>query len=276
MTRLKAILVFVVAIGCAVQPAFVHGKAALKQQAIVFIQVDCEDPKTGAISTDKGTGFIVEKSGFLVTASHVISCWDSEAKRQLQRERITVRFGSPWEEPGHQAEHVRSDDAADVAILKVLGAPKEYPTLEVCSLWKPAPELQLIAAGFPKGGSYQPVPVMIGNSEHAGFWSAQAPFARGMSGGPVAYEGIVVGLVKGGRIGAIGTITPIYRATTVLANEVLLQMGNCGQYGTKAVLPRNAPIPVSNSSSLNKDRPGCKVLFIDNSVSPPRTEKICE
>jgi hypothetical protein len=203
----------------------------LNQNAVVYIAVSCEDPHTGAISEPKGTGFIIDESGYIITAFHVISCWDQNSKVTFQRKEIAAHLGSPAE-PARPAQIVRSDEQADIALLMLQGAPRQYPALKICSLRNPPAGMPFLAAGFPEGMDYQPVEGMIGNLVAAGGgWSATAPFAPGMSGGPVTYKGSVVGLIKGGvkDVIAVNTIIPLYKARSMIESETGKDLAACGQ-----------------------------------------------
>ena len=227
-------LTALLAVGAWALPA--HSASGLNQTATVAIEVSCEDPQTGAIVEPKGSGFFVEESGYILTAFHVISCWDPQTSKLFNRKAIAVRIGSP-SEPPRSAEPVRSDDQADIAILKLLGVPAKYPTLKPCSLRNPPAEMSFLAAGFPEGQGYQPVDGRIGNLDAAaGGWSAAADFARGMSGGPVAHNGFVVGLIKGGLkdVAAVRTIIPIYKAASIIELQTGKKLSDCRDAETES------------------------------------------
>ena len=210
--------------------AISYGQNGLNQAATVFIRVECEDEKSGAIAEPIGSGFIVDEAGYIVTAHHVVSCLDPNTQKQAKLKAILVRLGSPKEPPDREAVLIKTDEQSDVAVLRISGAPRNYPTLTLCSLWNPAAGLRFMAAGFPEGREYQPVEGIIGNTgAEGGRWSAASPFASGMSGGPVVHKGSVIGIVKGGarEIAALRTITPIHKAKYLLETETRVVLRPC-------------------------------------------------
>jgi Trypsin-like peptidase domain len=224
---LSVIIVFIVYF--LINSTVSHGQSGLNQQATVLIQVSCQDTNNGAINDEKGTGFVIERSGYILTALHVVACRSQNQKKQLKRESITVQFGSP-SASRLPADLIKYDDQSDVALLKIHGNPGVYPSLKACSLRSPPAETQFVAAGFPEGRGYQPVGGIIGNTEgEGGKWSVASPFSAGMSGGPVAHEGYVVGLVTGGfeNVIAARTVTPIYKALQLIESETGERIPRC-------------------------------------------------
>jgi Trypsin-like peptidase domain len=206
-----------------------HGNAGearaqeINQDAMVSLTVKCLDKNTGAIRDARGTGFIVSKEGYVLTAHHVLACTfkDGDTLKELSRTGIFGRIGSIHEPPERQLEPVRLDAQGDVAVLKIRGT-SQYPSLALCIPNTPKVESTFSAAGFPEDSDYQPITGIVGNNNAlGGRWAAAAPFVAGMSGGPVVQNGHVVGLIKGGRenVEAIRTITPLFLAKSAIESS---------------------------------------------------------
>jgi tetratricopeptide (TPR) repeat protein len=216
--------------------AFVDGfcqspsPAEIARSSVVYIYFDVTDPATGAKSTIQGTGFVVSKSGHVLTASHLFREWKNQ--RDVDKTQNEIR-GSLRGKVGTVTEAplilgiVKPGDAdfEDVALLKLPDTGKDYGPAPVCmhsSSDNPAPALgdSFFAYGFPKNNNFQPVSGILGlNDATGGRWSASSAFTFGMSGGPVyTIKGIVMGLVKGGLDGtdAVQWITPIQFAAPLL------------------------------------------------------------
>lgn len=203
----------------------------IEQAAIVHLQVDCESQETGELWSPTGSGVIVDSKGFVLTAHHVISCFNVIASTQMKRKGIRVRIGSPKEPPDREVSVVSSDSEVDAAILKILGLPQTFTMLGLCAWRDPRPGSAFKAAGFPHGRGFQITDGILGNQdEPGGRWAAASLFASGMSGGPIIRNHKVVGLVKGGERGepSLRLITPIQRAAKLLEQELGIKLSNCG------------------------------------------------
>lgn len=239
----------------------------INPHALVFIQLECVDA-LGIPSEPTGSGFIIEKSGYIATAHHVVRCWDEKTRRSYAPKKIVARRGGP-SEPERPADIIKTSEDDDVAILKLRGAPRTYPTLQVCSLRNPKLGTEFKGAGFPEGSELQAVSVTFGNVTGR-FWSVAAPFAPGMSGGPIANQNGVIGLVKGGRqnVQAIRQMIPIHVAGNMIKDAAGIELRDCGAD------------PVDRGGGTTTVASPCKkgqqeILFTDYSVIPPRTEKRC-
>ncbi len=195
----------------------------INQDAMVSLTVKCLDENTGAIRVSRGTGFIISDEGYVLTAHHVLACRfkDGDDVSNLRRTGIFGRIGSIHEPPDRTLELVKLDAQSDVAVLKILGT-SQYPSTTLCIPDAPKAGSTFSAAGFPEDSDYQPITGTYGNTNaKGGRWAAAAPFAAGMSGGPVFQNGQVVGLIKGGRenVEAIRTITPLFLAKSVIESS---------------------------------------------------------
>jgi len=207
---------------------------AIDQLSAVYIEATCTNSDTGAIVTSQGSGVIVSATGHVLTAYHVIECWLDQLVQERLTRRPSGRVGSLHEQ-ARDLDVVRYDAAADVAVLKFLGAPgaRAYRAAPLCALRDPKPGTRFTAAGFPLGQDYQPVDGQIGNlSAGGGRWAASAAFAQGMSGGPVFFDGQVVGLVRGGFENDSNTvrhITPIHLSASLVRDAVGIDLPACSQ-----------------------------------------------
>lgn len=207
---------------------------AIDQLSAVYIESTCTDSNNGETRTSQGSGVIVSATGHVLTAYHVIQCWLDQLTQERLKTRPKGRVGSLYEQ-ARDLDVVRYDAAADVAVLKFLGAPgaRNYRVAPLCSLRDPKPGTRFTATGFPLGQDYQPVDGQIGNvSAGGGRWAASVAFAYGMSGGPVFFDGQVVGLVKGGfkdDSNTVRYITPIYLGASLVRDAVGIDLPECSQ-----------------------------------------------
>jgi len=205
--------------------------------ALAYVEVVCQDPATGVQTEQKGSGFSITKSGDLVTAYHVVSCFDAKSKTRFDLSSLTVRFRSPNDPRLWKARVFDQNRKADVAILKIYGEGSSFAKLDACSLVAPTSGAKMIAHGYPQGQGHQPVPVVFGNAE-GGEWFATAPFTGGMSGGPVFLGNQVVGIVKGGaaEVEAIRTISPLFRVKSMLS-DAGFELPTCQPENPSTVTP---------------------------------------
>lgn len=204
---------------------------AVVQEAVTYLTVECEDPENGEVTEPVGSGYVFKKTGYILTAFHVVSCIDPKTKKRLQRKSVSARLGSTEAVPAYKVQVEKFNEQDDVAVLRILGAPKSFDRLNTCALRDVTPGTSFLAAGYPEGEDYQPVDGRVGSVDAKGLWSAAAPFARGMSGGPVVVDNAVVGLVKGGLQGvdAARKVIPIQRAASLMQEAAGLFLDNCGK-----------------------------------------------
>jgi hypothetical protein len=183
------------------------GKSA--QQSIVYVYYDLPGSALASGRHIQGTGFVISKRGYLLTAAHLFEDWaklspTDQAAHPIQGalrsnpafvhgvvfKLISVHLGDPKNE--------------DVALFKIpedqVG--QEFPWAPIClSQQLPSVNDSLQAFGFPLDQDFQGKPVTLGKMDaQGGRWAADSPFTFGMSGGPVYWRGNVVGLVEGGVI----------------------------------------------------------------------------
>jgi serine protease Do len=163
-----------------------------------------------------GSGFIVDKSGYIVTNNHVVQ----------DGKKITVRLPDGREFDGHV---VGADQATDVAVLKVK-SDKPLPAVEFADDRQVRVGDWVIAVGNPFGlsntvtaGIVSSIGRDVGNGPYTDFLQIDAPINRGNSGGPTFnLQGRVIGMnsmifsPSGGSVG-IGFAIPSSTVRDVIA-----------------------------------------------------------
>jgi serine protease Do len=154
-----------------------------------------------------GSGFIIDKSGYIVTNNHVVA----------DGKKITVKLPDGRE---FTAKLLGSDDATDIALLKVK-SDKPLPTVEFGDDHTVRVGDWVIAVGNPFGlsntvtaGIISSIGRDVGNGPYTDYLQIDAPINRGNSGGPTFdLEGKVIGMnsmiysPSGGSVG-IGFAIP--------------------------------------------------------------------
>jgi serine protease Do len=163
-----------------------------------------------------GSGFIVDKSGYIVTNNHVVQ----------DGKKITVKLPDGREFDGHV---VGADQATDVAVLKVK-SDKPLPAVEFADDRQVRVGDWVIAVGNPFGlsntvtaGIVSSIGRDVGNGPYTDFLQIDAPINRGNSGGPTFnLQGRVIGMnsmifsPSGGSVG-IGFAIPSSTIRDVIA-----------------------------------------------------------
>jgi S1-C subfamily serine protease len=221
------------------------------RNSIVYLIFEVTDPKTKAKAAVQGTGFIVSKQGFVLTAAHLFRDWRAQTEVDKASNQIQ---GSLGDKPGYAAGNtlilqpinIGDPDQEDVALLKLPDpGDHSYPQAHIC-FSKPFPQVgdSLRAFGFPMGQNFQPVPVTLGTrNAPGGRWAATSPFTFGMSGGPVySLQGLVFGLVQGGfDTEAVKWITPIRYAKNLLDKADGFSEWCAAQDTVDCILHRSTP-----------------------------------
>ncbi len=275
------------------------------QRSIVYIRFDVTDPKTGAKSTLQGTGFIVSRSGYVLTASHLFRDWGKQTDVDKKQNLI---WCSLRDKPGYVLEsplimrivNLGNPESEDVALLKLPDLAQGYTPVSVCL--REASDAALgenfVAFGFPLDQNFQPVQGILGTTNApGGRWAAAAPFTYGMSGGPVyTNRGFILGIIKGGlEADAVSWITPIQ-----LAIGLLTQAGYQEDCAGPRIIKQPPTVPsaygltfektvwkhryldangdyqgeqeyfVKNTSDVNiKKLPPCELTWFGSLVEPP-------
>ena len=111
------------------------------QKSIVYISFKVTDPNTGAKSTIQGTGFVVSKNGFVLTAAHLFREWRKQGTIDKTNNEIKASlYDKPGFVPGNQNPmtvqviDAGDPDVEDVALLEIAipiageGMPRWGPT----------------------------------------------------------------------------------------------------------------------------------------------------
>jgi serine protease Do len=163
-----------------------------------------------------GSGFVVDKSGFIVTNNHVVQ----------DGKKITVKMPDGRE---YDAHVVGADQATDVAVLKVK-SDKPLPAVEFADDRQVRVGDWVIAVGNPFGlsntvtaGIVSSLGRNVGNGPYTDFIQIDASINRGNSGGPTFnLQGRVIGMnsmifsPSGGSVG-IGFAIPSSTIRDVIA-----------------------------------------------------------
>jgi hypothetical protein len=143
------------------------------------------------VTISSGTGFVVSRSGDILTNYHVIK----------ECERIAVQAGNT---PAGEADLSSRDDANDLALIRVKTAPASI------AVFREGPPVRLgehvIALGYPLFGvlassailSEGSVSALAGLFDDSRYYQISAPVQPGNSGGPLLdTSGHVLGIVSG-------------------------------------------------------------------------------
>ena len=182
-----------------------------------------------------GTGFVVSRTGIVVTNLHVV-----ENSRQIE-----VRFAS-----GEQAEASLSmvHSSLDLAYLEVSG-PAEFTPIAIGDSDEIRVGEDIVAIGFPLGASFGDEPTVttgIISSRRDDALQTDALLNPGNSGGPLLDAcGSVVGVISS-RVESTDTGRPVTGISFAIPiNEVKQQLAGFIDAGTPACLPGVTPAQVA-------------------------------
>ncbi len=181
-----------------------------------FNQFGNGQPQRPRKAVAMGSGFVIDKSGLIVTNNHVID----------KAQKITVKFTDGRELDAHL---VGTDPATDIAVLRVK-SDKPLPSVEFVDDHQVRVGDWVIAVGNPFGlsntvtaGIVSSIGRDVGNGPYTDFIQVDAPINRGNSGGPTFnLQGKVIGMnsmifsPSGGSVG-IGFAIPSSTIRSVVA-----------------------------------------------------------
>jgi len=168
--------------------------AAIRNRpAAVFIRVKKTLKATGQVQERTGTGFLISRSGYVLTNRHVI-----EADETVDEIEISGFIASREAVPSRLTVIARNEH--DVALLKFADTSKTYATV---TLGRPSDVkvgTELCSVSFPKNQEYYfSSGPMSGFGAERGFWLTQMASNPGDSGAPVfTASGEVVAIKFGG------------------------------------------------------------------------------
>ncbi len=166
-----------------------------------------QQPQTPRHAVAMGSGFVIDKSGYIVTNNHVVE----------DATKITIKLKDGRE---YTAKLIGTDSATDIALLKI-NADKPLPAVEFANDRNVRVGDWVIAVGNPFGlsntvtaGIVSSIGRNVGNGAYTDYLQIDAPINRGNSGGPTFdIEGKVIGMntmiysPSGGSVG-IGFAIP--------------------------------------------------------------------
>lgn len=216
-----------------------------------------QQPQQPRRAVAMGSGFVIDKSGYIVTNNHVV---DGATK-------ITVKFNDGHE---YTAKLIGTDSATDIALVKIK-ADKPLPSVEFADDRNVRVGDWVVAVGNPFGlsntvtaGIVSSIGRNIGNGPYTDYLQIDASINRGNSGGPTFdIQGRVIGMntmiysPSGGSVG-IGFAIP---ASTI--HDVVAQLKASGHVtrGWLGVEIQNFT-PEMASSMGKKDMKGAIVAKI--------------
>jgi hypothetical protein len=235
------------------------------RKSTVYIFVDAIDPVTGAKTAAQGTGFVISRLGYVLTASHLLRDWVKQRELDKAQNPIKASIGA---KPGYiysspldvQVVNPGNSAAEDVALLKLppLDSAQGYRPAPICFASRQEPKFgeEISALGFPSNQNVQLVKGYLGTeTAPGGRWAAASAFERGMSGGPVYDSSCnLIGLVKGGLPDTrdVQWITPIRHAENLLAMAGLSQecatAASIGPANVTIVNKSPAPVRVNKAA----------------------------
>lgn len=199
--------------------------ADIDRKSAVYITTFCVDQSNGALIPQQGSGVVINSSGYVVTAYHIVDCWLEQTESDRQAYPLYGRIASKFNRE-HFLSIIDEDHNSDIVILKIEGTEAEFTPAEVCILRNPAENTTTFTGiGFPKGEEYQPTDLRYGNTV-GNVWSVAGELIHGMSGGGVYLNGRVVGIVKSGDPTAgntINKVSPVYSISLELEREAGLE-----------------------------------------------------
>ncbi|MQW08196.1 hypothetical protein GHK45_32035 [Sinorhizobium meliloti] len=164
-----------------------------------MMNINSEEDRT------KGSGFILNKDGFIITARHVVADYDPT------KERLLVSMRSVGASPVMADIIMCSNGVADICLIKVDPAAVEAASINSffkLGCWALELGADIRAVGFPFGQ-----PLVQNGGRITGLLTGSLTFPTdaqvvpGMSGGPVFLEDdVAVGIVRGGAPGT-GNLT---------------------------------------------------------------------
>lgn len=210
------------------------------EQAAVFIdvQIESRDAATGQPRLAKvaeGSGFLIHRSGWVITAAHVTKVEIPEGATLRLQGSVRSRYATKF--PLEVLPHGQA--SSDVALLKFpAGLGTDFPYLCVVKHPSIANGDKITALGFPLGFDLSVRPGAITSLVNdKGLVQGNMGLARGMSGGPVVDERrAVIGVIHGGIEGqsSFDYFTPTNLALPVFDTPPASYVGDSCQYSQQA------------------------------------------
>jgi len=196
------------------------------RSAVVSIQAQKANSQTGAVVNERGTGFVLNTSGYVLTADHVVvggpdvdvQILGSAGSREGTKEGLDVVF---------------ENSQIDVALLKFKNTAVVRSPVKIGNPWVMQDGDALYVLGFPGDEEwYSGAGTLSARSGPKGSWSTDLVLDVGTSGGPVFNRsGEVIAFVWGGAKRSVqgGAATETSRLSRIiplnLAGELLIYAG---------------------------------------------------
>jgi hypothetical protein len=181
-----------------------------------------EQNRNGVPFSDSATGFVISKSGHLLTVHHVLTKLNDIKPDTL---RFKLQLGPAIEDTDSSAI-VLSDPIADLLVLKIPSPTNDRKAL--CFLPRSGDgdllvnDTRIYSSGYPNGLPYLNVQGLIGAFDGPGnTWLTNLPIYPGQSGSPIyTASGQVMGIAKGehGQLPGTYVFIPISNIRAQLAN----------------------------------------------------------
>ena len=196
--------------------ATVGATAAQDVPALSVVYVEC----TYDGATRSGTGIVIDDEGRFLTAKHVLHHDDATCKG--------VR-GTAATDPTRNLTRVHTSDRFDMAVLKFTPHPEEeFEGVPFFRLVAGMEEVETVVAhGFPESGNGAMAratgTLQSVELDADGLVGTDVLTAEGWSGGPVAINGTLIGIVAGAELSQTYAIPTSYRVVAVEAFENEIQ-----------------------------------------------------
>src|ERR1039458_3219343 len=191
------------------------------RSSVVSIEVKKTAKDTGAVSTQHGTGFIIDQEGYVLTSSSIFSTDEKE----VDAGSLTINGSTGSQKaPKEPMEFVTSSLVGEVAVLRFLDTSKDRNPISVGDPWSIRDGQFVCYIGFPLDIEYLTKPgTVTGKGATKGWWYSDIAYNLGTAGSPVfdTRSGNVIGFV-GVKIGTevdargVGYIVPINLADVFL------------------------------------------------------------
>lgn len=164
-----------------------------------------------------GTGFIISKTGLILTNRHVVS--------GNANNKVNVTF---FDGTMKEAQVLKKDRMADIAILRINNYSANMSPLSVCHAQYPSVGEEVVAIGNPLSLNFtvtRGIVSGIRQTENQSLIQTDAPINPGNSGGPLLNQyGEVIGIINAKKsamgIEGLGFAIPIIEALNNLGIEV--------------------------------------------------------
>ncbi|PTT88403.1 hypothetical protein DBR42_09815 [Pelomonas sp. HMWF004] len=177
------------------------------RQSVIFVKVSKANEITGAVTEQNGTGFILNKEGYAVTAAHVVA--GGQGIQVEVRGAVASR-----EAPLESMEVLFESSNFDVALIRFKDSSKLRTPVTLGDPWARKDGDTIYVMGFPGTEEWFHSQGVLSGKGPKGSWNTTAVLNPGMSGGPAFdTDGSVVAMVWGGvattGVNGINRILPI-------------------------------------------------------------------